>query len=122
MTTLGMFKYEKDFVYFAAGETIIHAGEPGTHMYVVQEGELQVVHNGAVLETIGPGGVVGEMSLIDHSPRSASVIAKMDSRVVPIDEEKFMSHVHRTPFFALQVLRITVERLRRRMAEMESGD
>jgi CRP-like cAMP-binding protein len=116
-----MFKFEKNVDYFIAGETLIDAGELGACMYVVQDGELEVVYNGTVLETVGPGGIVGEMSLIDHSPRSASVIAKSDCRVVPIDEEKFLSYVHRTPFFALQVLRITVERLRLRMADRDKA-
>lgn len=69
------------------------------------------------LDSLGPGGVFGEMALIDKSPRTATVRARSDCRVVPIDEARFMNHVHRTPFFAIQVMRIMNERLRRRMVE-----
>ena len=85
-------------------------------MYVVQEGEVEVVVDGKTIDTLGPGSIFGEMALIDHSPRSATVVAKSDCRVVPLDETRFMQHVHRTPFFALQVMRIMTERLRRRMS------
>ena len=68
-----------------------------------------------LVETIGPGGIFGEMAIIDKSPRSATVVARSDCRLVALDETKFMQHVHRTPFFAIQVMRIMTERLRRRM-------
>jgi CRP-like cAMP-binding protein len=64
---------------------------------------------------VDAGGIVGEMALVDKAPRSANVVAKTDCVLVPIDEAAFMRHVHSTPFFALQVLRITVKRLRQQM-------
>jgi CRP-like cAMP-binding protein len=107
-TTIEIFKHEKNVQYFAAGDE-------GHVMYVVQAGEVDVMAGVSLIETIGPGGIFGEMALIDKSPRSASVVARTDCRLVPIDEIRFMQHVHRTPFFALQVMRIMTERLRRRM-------
>ncbi len=115
-TTIEIFKYEKNVDYYAAGDLIFDAGDEGHYMYVIQDGEVEVVADGVVIDAVGPGGIFGEMALIDRSPRSAAVRAKTDCRVVPIDETKFMNHVHRTPFFALQVMRIMNERLRRRMA------
>lgn len=116
-TTIEIFKYEKSVEYYAVGDTIFQAGDDGHYMYVIQDGEVEVVADGSVIDTVGPGGIFGEMALIDRSPRSATVRAKTDCRVVPIDEAKFMNHVHRTPFFALQVMRIMNDRLRRRMAD-----
>ena len=115
-TTIEIFKYEKNVEYYVAGDTIFSAGDDGHMMYVIQDGEVEVLVGDQVIDSVGPGGVFGEMALIDRSPRSATVRAKTDCRVVPIDESKFMNHVHRTPFFALQVMRIMNERLRRRMA------
>lgn len=115
-TTIEIFKYEKNVEYFAAGDTIFQAGDEGHYMYVIQDGEVEVLDGERIIDNVGPGGVFGEMALIDRSPRSATVRAKTDCRVVPIDESKFMNHVHRTPFFALQVMRIMNDRLRRRMA------
>lgn len=116
-TTIEIFKYEKNVEYYAAGDTIFSAGDDGHYMYVIQDGEVEVLVDEKVLDSLGPGGVFGEMALIDKSPRTATVRARSDCRVVPIDEARFMNHVHRTPFFAIQVMRIMNERLRRRMVE-----
>lgn len=116
-TTIDIFKYEKNVEYYAAGDTIFEAGDEGHHMYVVQDGEVEVLVNDRVIDSLGPGGVFGEMAIIDHSPRTATVRARTDCKVVPIDDTRFMNHVHRTPFFAIQVMRIMNERLRRRMEE-----
>lgn len=113
--TIDIFKYEKNVAYFAAGETIFEEGDEGHVMYVVQDGEVDIILNGQVIDTITTGSILGEMALIDRSPRSAKSVARVDTRLVPIDEAKFMQHVHRTPFFALQVMRIMTQRLRRRM-------
>lgn len=113
--TIEIFKFEKNVDYYDAGETIFQAGDEGHCMYVVQAGEVDVMVGDMLIETIGPGGIFGEMALIDKSPRSASVVARADCRLVALDEAKFMQHVHRTPFFAIQVMRIMTERLRRRM-------
>lgn len=114
-TTIEIFKYEKNVAEYAAGEVVFNIGDAGDLMYVVQSGEVEVSINGRVLDTLGPGGVFGEMALIDHAPRTATVTARTDCRLVPIDETRFLNHVHRTPFFALQVMRIMNDRLRRRM-------
>lgn len=113
--TIEIFKYEKNVAAFAAGQVVFSSGDAGDVMYVVQSGEVEVSVNGRAIDTLGPGGVFGEMALIDHAPRTATVTALTDCRLVPIDETRFLNHVHRTPFFALQVMRIMNERLRRRM-------
>jgi CRP-like cAMP-binding protein len=113
MTAINTFKHVKDTKNFSAGTTIFNEGDPGDLMYVVQEGELEVLYRGKVIETIGPGGIVGEMALVDQSPRSASVIAKTDCALVCLDETGFKVHVSHTPFFAVQVMRVMVERLRK---------
>ena len=113
MATVDTFKYSKDFQPFFAGDTIFSEGDPGDMMYVVQEGELEVQFRGKVIETVGSGGIVGEMALVDQSPRSATVVARTDCKLVPLDETGFKIHISHTPFFAVQVMRILVERLRR---------
>jgi CRP-like cAMP-binding protein len=119
--TINLFKHEKDnLAFFEAGEIIMRAGDPGDCMYVVQEGQLDVLAaDGAIIESVGPGGIVGEMALVDNALRSATVIARTDSRVVPVNQEQFMGHIHRTPFFALQVMRIMTDRFRHRIALAE---
>lgn len=119
--TIDIFKFEKNVEYFSAGEVIFKAGEEGHCMYVVQEGQVEVRIGDKVLQTLGPGEVFGEMALVDKSPRSADVVALSDSRVVPVDEDKFMAHVHRTPFFALQMMRLMSDRLRLRVADLAAS-
>ncbi|MCA9943695.1 MAG: cyclic nucleotide-binding domain-containing protein [Anaerolineales bacterium] len=112
MATINIFKHETNVQYFSAGETIFAQGEMPTLMYVVQDGEVDILLNGQVVETAAPGGILGEMALVDDSPRSATAVAKTDCRLVPLDEKSFLDHIHRTPFFALQVMRILTDRLR----------
>lgn len=113
MSSIEIFKHEENTVPYAAGQTIFSEGEPGDVMYVVQEGEVEVRLGDRLLETAGPGGLVGEMALVDTSHRSATAVAKTDCKLVALDETKFKIHVHHTPFFAVQVMRIMADRLRR---------
>jgi CRP/FNR family transcriptional regulator, cyclic AMP receptor protein len=98
---------------FAAGDVIFAEGDKGDAMYVIRNGEVTVERNGKVMETLGGGGIFGEMALIDGSPRSATVRAKTDCEVAPINEKSFLFLVHETPFFAVAVMRTLADRLRR---------
>jgi CRP-like cAMP-binding protein len=120
-TTIDLFKHTPDFRTVKAGEVVFNAGDKGDFMYVVQEGTVEIILNGQHIEDIGPGGIFGEMALIDSHPRSASAIAKTDAHIVPIDEKRFNFMVQQTPFFALHVMKITVERLRLRMQRAALG-
>jgi CRP/FNR family transcriptional regulator, cyclic AMP receptor protein len=98
---------------FAAGDVIFAKGDKGDTMYVVRNGEVAIERDGHVMETLGGGGIFGEMALIDGSPRSATVRAKTDCEVAPINEKTFLFLVHETPFFAIAVMRTLADRLRR---------
>jgi CRP-like cAMP-binding protein len=113
MTTVNIFKHEEDAVTVPADQTIFREGETGDVMYVVQEGEVDITIRDRLLETVGPGGVIGEMALIDSSARSATAVTRTDCKLVPLDEERFKIQVHHTPFFAIQVMRVMAGRLRR---------
>ena len=113
MATVNIFRHEQHTQQFPAGQVIFNQGEPGEVMYVVQEGEVDIFIGERLLETTGPGGVIGEMALVDHTARSATAVAKTDCKLVPLDETRFKTQVHQTPFFAVQVMRILADRLRR---------
>jgi CRP/FNR family transcriptional regulator, cyclic AMP receptor protein len=70
-----------------------------------------------VLDVAGPGDIVGEMALIDAKSRSATAQAKSDCRLAPVDERRFLFLVHEHPLFALHVMRVLADRLRRMNAE-----
>ncbi len=98
---------------FPAGTEIMREGEPRTHMYYLHLGKAVVIAKGREVEEVEAGGIFGEMAMIDHGPRAASVIAKTDCEAVPIDERLFLLLVHQTPFFSIDVMRTLVRRLRR---------
>jgi CRP/FNR family cyclic AMP-dependent transcriptional regulator len=95
-----------------AGQVLFKKGDVGHEIYVVRSGELQILDGNRVFETVGPGGIVGEMALVDGGPRSATVRANSASEVNPIDERRFLFMVRETPHFALRVMRVMSARLR----------
>ncbi len=109
---LNLFRH-KEAKAFAAGETIIRTGTKGDAMYVAFEGEIEIRAGNNELESGGPGTIFGEMALIDDAPRSATVVAKTECRLVEIDRRRFEFMVQETPYFALEVMRVMADRLRR---------
>jgi len=113
MPTFDMFRNQIDCQSFRAGETIFRQGEPRTFMFVVNEGDVEIRIGDRVAEVVGPGGIFGEMAMIDGSPRSGTAVAHSDCKLFPIDQKRFQFLVQQTPHFALKVLRVLAGRLRR---------
>jgi CRP-like cAMP-binding protein len=113
MNLAKLFEDSKHTKEYPAGTTIFAEGEPRDVMYVVVAGEVDLQHGGETLATVSAGTLVGEMAMIDKAPRSATAIAKTDCRLMPIDEKRFEFMVSETPSFAVHVMRILVDRLRR---------
>ena len=113
MTTFSILRNEREAIAFTAGETIFRAGEPGDVMYAVLEGLVDIVIHDQVIETVGEGGILGEMALIDTKPRSASAVAKTDCKLAAVNQKRFFLLIQQTPFFAIQVMEVMAERLRR---------
>lgn len=99
-------------VNHAAGATIVSKGEPAHEMFLLRKGRVAIQLSGETVEEIRPGGIFGEMALIDHAPRSASAVALEDSEVIPIDERLFLILVQDAPYFALDVMRVLTDRIR----------
>lgn len=108
-----LFKNSTEYRELNAGETLFSAGETGTEMFVVREGRVNILINGQVVESVGPTGIFGEMSLVseDHI-RSATAVAETDAQVVPVDRRRFMVLCERSPFFAIEVMRVMAHRIR----------
>lgn len=113
-STFTIFKNDPNVKFFSAGQTIFEEGQIGEEMYFVKEGEVDIVIQNKVINTLGPGEVLGEMALLDTKIRSASAIAKIDCQLVFIDEKRFTFLVQQHPYFALNIMRVMAERLRRR--------
>jgi CRP/FNR family transcriptional regulator, cyclic AMP receptor protein len=113
MNLASIFQNSKYAADYPAGTTIFAQGEANDVMYVVLAGELELQRGGLAFETLTAGAIVGEMAMIDKAPRSATAVAKTDCRLVPVDEKRFEFMVAQTPSFAVHVMRVIVDRLRR---------
>jgi CRP-like cAMP-binding protein len=101
----------------AAGARLFHEGDRSRDVYLVRSGRLKVstVSSGGkelLLVVREPGDLVGELSALDGSPRSATVTALEPVEVVVVSAERFVEHLARTPAAALTVLQTVTGRLR----------
>jgi CRP/FNR family transcriptional regulator, cyclic AMP receptor protein len=117
--TLDPFADETETESFAAGSVVFREGDPGDRMYVVLFGEVELSINGHRVETIGSGGILGEMALVDSGRRSATATVTRDARLAPITAQRFTMLVKKKPEFALQIMRLLAARLRRMDALVE---
>ena len=100
-------------VFFDRGKTIVQEGQTGLRMYAVMEGHVAVsITGGGVVERLGPGGVFGELALLEQTPRLASAVAETDCQLLPINRTAFLLLVKTSPEFAESLLGSLAERLR----------
>jgi CRP/FNR family transcriptional regulator, cyclic AMP receptor protein len=97
---------------FNAGEVIFREGDAAKEMFVVKTGSVEIRLGNRLIATLPERSIFGEMALIDHGPRSATAVAATDTTLVPVDEKQFLFLVSRTPYFALNVMNVLVQRLR----------
>lgn len=97
-------------------EVICRQGDRGDSMYVMQAGRALVVHEegGAevVVGELTAGDVFGEMAIFDRQPRSATVRAKGNARILTLDKRSFLRRVHEDPSLAFQILQKMSLRIR----------
>jgi CRP/FNR family cyclic AMP-dependent transcriptional regulator len=120
VSVLDMIPSDSPVIPFSGGKVVFPQGAPGDKMFVVLDGQVDITLNGKVVESVRRGGIIGEMALIDSRPRSAAAIARVHSLLIPIDEQRFNTLVKHRPEFALHIMRILVDRLRRMDAGLAS--
>lgn len=95
------------------GQVLFTEGDNADYLYLVKSGALRIISGSIVYEDVGPGGIVGEMGIVEElTPRSASVLALVPSTVIAIDEARFLALVEKAPSFSLTVMRVLSRRLR----------
>ncbi len=107
---------------FQPGETIIRQGEAGDCMYVIQEGQVEVVvqrgGRESCLAVRGPGEFFGEMALFERQARMATVRAKSRVRVLTVDRKNLLQRVHEDPSLAYRMVRVLSGRVRELSAQV----
>ena len=111
--TMDLFAIENDPRVCDAGEVIFREYDMGAEMYVVLDGHVELRIGDRVVETLGPGEPFGEMALIDQAPRTATALAKTDCRLAVIPEKRFLFMIQTTPHFALRLMKVMADRLRK---------
>lgn len=103
-------------VTFGSGETVVEIGTPGRSLFIVLDGEAQVVYPSAngdfELARLGPGDFFGEMALLNDRPRSATVRTLSPMEALVLDKEDFHRVVSDTTGMALRLLSSLSMRIR----------
>ena len=109
---LGLFQDRNDGIRLSPGAVLFEKGDPGDCMYVVRSGQLQISDGDVIYEVVSPGGLVGEMAIVDGLPRSAAVRALTEAEVIPVSQESFLLTIQQSPFFAIRMMQVLSQRLR----------
>jgi CRP-like cAMP-binding protein len=113
VVTVSIFQKQAEPKVFATGQVIFEEGQPGDVMYGIVEGEVEILVNDKVVETIQTGEVFGIGVLVGVRNRTYTAIAKTDSKLAFLDEKGFLFAVQETPMFSLKVMKSYSERLSR---------
>lgn len=101
---------------FSVGETVIRMDEPGSMLYVIRSGRVEVVLERATgnvaLAELGPGEFFGELSIFDGEVRSATVIATEETETLTLGQFDVMRMTQRSPELAWALLKSLSARLR----------
>ena len=113
-------------ITLSAGDMLLEEGQAGDSLYVVLDGEFQISKRSAQQEikvdVREAGTVIGEMSLLDHTPRSASARALTDSHLLRIDQATFDRLLEFSPTAAVSILHIVTARLRQNEALLHQSE
>lgn len=94
-----------------AGKVMATEGDRGREFFVLLDGEADVTRGGKSVDRLGSGDFFGEIALVTHMPRTASVTAKDNVRVLVITERDFNSLLKRSPEISRGVAEALAERI-----------
>jgi CRP/FNR family cyclic AMP-dependent transcriptional regulator len=113
MLYFDLFRHDPEFIELHAGEILFREGDIGNAMYVLIEGEAEIGIEGVLFEKCTQGSFVGEMAVIDGSPRYATVTAVTPCKFVIVDAKRFHFLVDESPGFAIEIMRVIAQRLKK---------
>ena len=101
-----------DEISMTAGTLIVDQGQTGREAFVVMDGAVAVKRNGRKIATLGAGDVVGELSLLDHGPRTATAVCETDCTLLVIDQRRFLGVIDDVPSISHKLLAALASRIR----------
>jgi CRP-like cAMP-binding protein len=101
-----------DEVNVKDGRVLVEQGKPGHEFFLILEGTAVVRRNNRKVADLGPGQYFGELSLLDRGPRTATVVATSDMRVLVLGQREFLGVLDEVPGLAYKILRLMAHRLR----------
>lgn len=93
-----------DCVTFAPGEAIVTEGERGREFFIIIDGKVRVIRQGADVADLGPGDYFGELALLDPGPRDATVTAVSDAELMVIRQPEFHALLAEVPTIANKLM------------------
>jgi CRP-like cAMP-binding protein len=110
---------------FGPGMDLIEPGQPGRGLFVIVDGQVEVFGGSGpdarLLNTLGVGGYVGEISLLLDGPTSARVTARTPVKALFISREAFKQYVFNTPTAAMRIYRLFSSNLAERVRTLSAG-
>ena len=97
---------------FAAGDVLFRQGEPGHEFIIIVTGRARVERDGKHVRDLGPGDFLGEISLVDAGPRTATVTAIEAIDALCVHRDGFADLIDRIPVFRLEVMNALTQRIR----------
>lgn len=101
-----------DEVRVEAGHELVRQGDIGREMFVLVDGAATVRRNGRKISSAGPGSAIGELSLLDRGPRTATVTAESDCRLLVLGAREFSGVLDEVPGLAHKLLANLAARVR----------
>ena len=101
-----------DEITMPAGSLIVDQGQTGREAFVIVDGEVSVKRNNRKIATLGSGAVVGELSLLDHGPRTATAICDTDCTLLVIDQRRFLGVIDDVPAISHKLLARLASKIR----------
>ncbi|MGI8710698.1 MAG: Crp/Fnr family transcriptional regulator [Acidimicrobiales bacterium] len=95
-----------------AGRLLVDQGDAGREAFIIISGSATVKRNGRKVGTVGPGDAIGEMALLDHGPRTASVTADTEVTALVLTAREFGGVVEEVPSLAQKILAQLAGRVR----------
>jgi CRP/FNR family transcriptional regulator, cyclic AMP receptor protein len=95
-----------------AGTVVAREGDPGVGLFIIVEGEAKVTIGGKLKAKLGPGDFFGEIALLDGGPRTATVTAETNVKLLGLTEWVFRGLLQEHPAIAVKTLQAMAGRLR----------